>query len=116
MQASDGTAKIFNEKPEIVYIRPRNLRDSLVRSRVRMGDIGDKGMRKCGKSRCQICNFVEEGSSFGDGRGHMCYFFHHWFSFYCSLKVDIKRIHLQAPDNYLKSRRRLLNISRGERG
>ena len=68
---SDGTAKIFNEKPKIVYRKPRNLKDSLVRARVRMGDIGDKGMRKCGKSRYQICNFVEEGSSFGDGRGLM---------------------------------------------
>ena len=36
-----------------------------------MGDKGDKGMRKCGKSRYQICNVVEEGSSFNDGRGHM---------------------------------------------
>ena len=44
-----------------------------MRARVKMGDMGDKGMRKCSKSRCQICNFVEEGSSFGDGRGHMYY-------------------------------------------
>ena len=71
LQASDGMAKIFNEKPKIVYRRPRNLRDSLVRARVKMGNIGDKGMRKCGKSRCQIFNFVEEGSSFGDDRGLM---------------------------------------------
>ena len=42
-----------------------------MRARVGMGDKGDKGMRKCGKSRFQICNFVEEGSSFDDGRGHM---------------------------------------------
>ena len=69
LQASDAMAKIFNEKPKIVYRRPRNLRDSLVRAKVKMGDIGDKGKRKCGKSRCQICNFVEEGSSFRDGRG-----------------------------------------------
>ena len=34
--------------------RPKNLRDSLVRASVRLGDIEDKGMRKCGKSRCQI--------------------------------------------------------------
>ena len=80
LQASDGMAKIFNEKPKIVYRRPRNLRESLVRARVRMGDIGDKGMRKCGKSRSQICNFVEEGSSFGDGRRHMYYIN---FSFDC---------------------------------
>ena len=45
-----------------------------------MGDIDDKGMRKCGKSRCQICNVVEEGSSFEDGRGHMYYIN---FSFDC---------------------------------
>ena len=49
------------------------MRDILVRTRVTMGDIEDEGMRKCGKSHCQICNFVEEGSSFEDGRGHMYY-------------------------------------------
>ena len=81
LQVSDGTAKIFNEKPKIVHRRPRNLRDSLAREKVRMGHIGDKGMRKCGKSRCQICNFVEEGSSFGDGRGAYMYYIN--FSFDC---------------------------------
>ena len=50
LQVSDGTAKIFNEKPKIVYWRPRNVRDSLVRARVKMGDMGDKGMRKCDES------------------------------------------------------------------
>lgn len=24
----------------------------------------DKGMRKCGEARCQICKFVDEGSTF----------------------------------------------------
>ena len=66
----------------LAYQWPRNLRDSLVRAKVRMGDIGDKGMKKCGKSRCQICNFVEEESSFEDGRGHMYYIN---FSFDCDL-------------------------------
>ena len=81
--ASDGTAKIFNEKPEKVYRRPRNLRDSLVRARVRMGNIRDKGMRKCGKSLRQIWGKIvlgEEGSCFGDCRGHMYYIN---FSFDC---------------------------------
>ena len=49
------------------------MRDSLVRARVTMGDVENKGMKKYGKSRCQICNFVEEGSTFEDGRGHMYY-------------------------------------------
>ena len=75
--ASDGTAKILNEKPRIVYRRPRNLKDSLVRARVRMEDIGDKRMRKFGKSRCQICKFVEERRSFEDGRARVLYQF--WF-------------------------------------
>ena len=48
-----------------MYRRPRNLKDSWVRARVKMGDMGDKGVRKCGKSSCQICNFVDEGSGLG---------------------------------------------------
>ena len=47
----------------IVYRRPKNLKDNLVRSKLKGEGSGDKGMRKCGKSRCQICNFVEEGST-----------------------------------------------------
>ena len=46
---------------------PKNLKDSLARVKVNMRNNNDKGMRKCGKSRCQICNYVIEGSRFCNG-------------------------------------------------
>ena len=39
------------------------MEDNLVNSKLKGEDSGEKGMIKCGKSRCQICNFVEEGST-----------------------------------------------------
>ena len=64
LYASEDMRSIFGEKMIIVYRRPKNLKDNLVRSKLKGEGSGDKGMRKCGKSRCQICNFVEEGSTF----------------------------------------------------
>ena len=75
LHASEDMRSIIEEKPMIVYRRPKNLKDNLVRSKLKGGS-GDKGMRKCGKSRCQIYNFVEEGSKFcRNGRILLYYLF-----------------------------------------
>ena len=72
LHASEDIRSIFEEKPMTVYRRPKNLKDNLVRSKLMGEDSGDKGMRKCDKSHCQICNFVEEGSTFCRN-GHIFY-------------------------------------------
>ena len=57
---------VFEVRPLISYRRPRNLKDELVRSRLKKGEGGySKGMKRCGKTRCQICDFVDEGNIFG---------------------------------------------------
>ena len=63
--ASDDINEIFKDKKRL---RPRNLADNLVRSKIkRLSDKG-KGMRKCGKPRCQICNYVEEAEKLVHGK------------------------------------------------
>ena len=37
----------------------------MVRSRIQGSVDENKGMRKCGRDRCQICRFVNQGRSFG---------------------------------------------------
>ena len=67
MHASDEMKEVFKDKrPLISFRRPRNLADNLVRSKIkRDADTGKaKGMKKCGKSRCQICCYVEETEKF----------------------------------------------------
>ena len=55
----------------ISFRRPRNLADNLVRSKIKRGiDTGKaklKGMKKCGKSRCQISYYVDEMEKFEYG-------------------------------------------------
>lgn len=69
LHASEDMKKVFVERPMVAYRRPRNLKDDLVRSKVKRQNNTDNGMRKCGKSRCQICKFVDEGCTFeGQGR------------------------------------------------
>ena len=64
LQASDDFKKIFRDKkPLISFRRPRNLADNSVRSKVKRFSDKGKGMKKCGKARCQICNCVEETES-----------------------------------------------------
>ena len=64
LHASDEMKEVFKDKrPLISFRRPRNnLSDNLVRSKIkRDADTGKvKGMKKCGKSRYQICCYVEE--------------------------------------------------------
>ena len=70
LHASDDMNKVFkNIKPLISFRRPRNLADNLVRSRIKEASNTreDKGMKKCGKSRCQICSYVEEAEEFEYG-------------------------------------------------
>ena len=64
---------IFEQPPRVSFRRVKNLKEELVRSRIRILDDGRKGMVKCGKSRCQICSFVEEGVVFEDNSGERSY-------------------------------------------
>ena len=71
----------------MAYRRPCNLKDELVRAKVRKKNDVEKGMKMCGKSRCQTCGFVDEGCIF---QGERTYFIKvplivihlEWFTFY----------------------------------
>ena len=65
-QASDDMKETFRDKPMVAFRTPRNLRDDLVKSRLKRLREENKGMRKCGKTRCQFCNLVKEGDKFYD--------------------------------------------------
>ena len=58
---------VFEEKPMVAYRRPRNSKDEIVRSKFKRVNNDNRGMRKCGKSRCQICKYVKEGCEFNEG-------------------------------------------------
>ena len=64
LHASKDIGRIFGEKAMIVYRRQKNSKGNLVRSKFKGEGSVDKGMRKCCKSRCENCNFVDEGSTF----------------------------------------------------
>ena len=53
LQDSDDTRRIFGEKPMIAFRRPKNLKDDLMRAKLKVESIVDKGVKKCNKSRCQ---------------------------------------------------------------
>ena len=57
LHASDDMSEIFQNKPMIAYWRPKNIKDNLVRAKLKCEgeNSTDKGMKKCGKSCCQIC-------------------------------------------------------------
>ena len=70
LHASDEMKEVLKDtKPLISFRRPRNLADNLVRSKIKRAanTRKDKGMKKCGKSRCQICSCVEEAEEFKYG-------------------------------------------------
>ena len=54
LQSSEDMKRAFLEKPIIAYKRPRNLKDLIVRSKLKFEGEGETGMRKCRHQRCQI--------------------------------------------------------------
>ena len=79
MHASDDTRQIFTEPPRVSFVRPKNLKNELVRSKVGNRQSNKGGMVKSSKIRCQICNFVEEGESFTDSLGNRKYVINYEF-------------------------------------
>ena len=76
LQESDDKRRIFEEKPMIPFCRTKNLKDDLVRAKLKVESLVDKGMKKCGKSRCHICKYVSEGSTFEGDKGTYFINFH----------------------------------------
>ena len=65
-QASDDMRETFRDKPMMAFRRPRNLRDELVKSRLKRHREENRDRRKCGKTHCQICKLINEGDKFYD--------------------------------------------------
>ena len=51
----------------VAYRRSKNLKDVSVGAKLKGedSDLRDIGMKECGKSRCQICKYVDEGCKQG---------------------------------------------------
>ena len=56
--------RVFRENPTAAFRRPSNLRDELVRFKLHKEGDKVKGMKRCHKSQCKICTFVETGREF----------------------------------------------------
>lgn len=63
---SSEFAKVFNEKPLLNFLRLKNLKDDIVRSKLRK-EGNREGMFRCNKKRCYICNFIKQGDTFKSG-------------------------------------------------
>ena len=90
-RASDDMRKISEEKPMLSFKRPRNLKDVLVKSKLRVDKEGVVGMKRCGKSRCQISQYANEGNEFGSGQ--QTYFTN--FAFDCDSQGVIHMINVK---------------------
>lgn len=59
LKEDDDIGALFEKRPMVVHRRGTNLRDMLVRSRLRSDDV-DSGTKKCGNRRCLTCDFICE--------------------------------------------------------
>ena len=61
---SDVLSKIIPKEPLICYRRPTNLKDNLVRAKLRKMENEVVGMFKCGGKRCKVCDSIVIGNTF----------------------------------------------------
>ena len=73
LHAWDDMKRIFEKPPNVSLTKPKNLKDELMRSKIKGIEGSNKGMRTFGKARCKICNFVKEGNTFCDCTGKVYY-------------------------------------------
>ena len=79
---------LLSEPPMVSFRRPRNLKDRLVRAKLKANNETTRGMFCCGKARCKVCNFVKTGSTFNsnvEGRS-----FHISHSFDCDSRFQVE--------------------------
>ena len=61
---SERFLSIMPEPPMVCFRRSENLKDHLVRSKLRREEKSVVGMFKCGKKKCKICDNVIIGATF----------------------------------------------------
>ena len=83
LHTSDDKKRIFEKPPRVSFRRPKHLKDKLIRSTIKSIEGYNKGMKKCGEARYQICNFVKEGNTFCDNTGKV---YHVNYGFDCDSK------------------------------
>ena len=124
---SENFLKVLPEKPLLSFRRPRNLKDHLVRSKLRNLEYSDRGMNKCGKRRCQVCNYIITGTEFTSTVTGGIYHINHAFN--CDSKevvylITCKYCNLQYVGNAVTQFRlrfnnhksSLLRFCKGQRG
>ena len=58
LENDDEVGDLFDSKPMVAYRRDRNLKDILVRSRLKRGEPQNAGTKNCNKRRCLTCNHI----------------------------------------------------------
>ena len=71
--------QIMPEPPMVCFRRTKNLKDHLVRAKLRREEEAVVGMFKCGKNRCKICDSVTVGDKFKNNAEGRSFFINHRF-------------------------------------
>ena len=91
LHALDEMNEVLKDIKPLISFRPRNLADNLVRSKIKKATstCKHKGMKKYGKSTCQICSYVEEAEEFE--YGNKKYWINYPFNYYSEGVIYVVR-------------------------
>ena len=66
IQSSDKCKEAIVDVPMIAFRRPKRLVDYLVHARIKgvQREGGERGTHKCGSTRCEVCDYLDETSYF----------------------------------------------------
>ena len=79
IESSERLQHIFREKPLLAYRRPKNLKDHLVRAKVKTSRGEIPGCYKCSGRLCNLCNMLKEGETFASRKSGISFNIHRRF-------------------------------------
>ena len=99
---SDVLSKIIPKEPLICNRRPKNLKDHLVRAKLRKMENGVVGMFKCGGKRCKDCDSIVVGNIFESSACGRTFRINHHFN-WDSLGVVYLITYMKCEKQYVGS-------------
>lgn len=89
IQCDEEHKKVFSSLPKVSFRRAKTLKDFLVRSKLSNFQENKISCERCGRSNCQVCNFLDLNNTFDNMDGSKTFLIVTLTSWYIKFHVSL---------------------------